>query len=265
MCIRDRLQSPGINPFFQKEEEIKENLKNHLSHFQQLPIKEIQFYGAGCAFPEKNQIVKNALENFFSSSSPLIEIQSDLLGAARALCQREAGIACIIGTGSNSCYYNGERIEHNVSPLGFILGDEGSGAVLGRQLVAECLKNQLPEQLAEKFRQKYSYAPSAILNRVYKQPFPNRFLASFTPFLAENRNEPKCRDILSAHFQLFLERNIKQYSDYSKLPIHFTGSVAYHFKEILSETAAKNGIEIGTIVKDPMERLVTYHSFDNVK
>ncbi|MFA8436991.1 MAG: ATPase [Marinifilaceae bacterium] len=269
LCIQNgqtktQAQSPGINPFFQNEEEITNKLKKHLSDLATLPIKKIFFYGAGCAFPEKNQIVANALGNFFSNSNPEIQIESDLVGAARALCQHQPGITCILGTGSNSCYYNGEELEQNVSPLGFILGDEGSGAVLGRLLVSDFLKNQLPVNLAEKFQNKYSYSPAEILDKVYKQAFPNRFLAGFAPFLSENIEDTYCREIVVHQFNLFFQRNVLQYSRHRDLPIHFTGSVAFHFKELLRETGRTNGLNIGTILKDPMKGIVTYHSFNNV-
>lgn len=258
-------QSPGINPFYENEKDITIKLEQHLSQFREYPIQKIYFYGAGCAFPEQNQIVANALTHFFSASKPQIEIQSDLLGAARSLCQHTPGITCILGTGSNSCYYNGKEIEQNISPLGFILGDEGSGAVLGRQLIADYLKNQLPESLAEKFREQYPHSPAEILDRVYKQAFPNRFLASFTPFLAENLADPACAEIVERHFNDFFQRNIFQYPNYHELQVHFVGSVAFHFKSILSKVAKQNGIQLGRIVKDPMEGIVTYHSSDSVQ
>ena len=177
----------GINPFYQTDLEIIALLDTQLiPKLENIEIDQIYFYGAGCSFPEKKVLVSRALVRFFSNA--MIEIQSDLLGAARSLFQHKKGIACILGTGSNSCFYNGVEIVENVSPLGFILGDEGSGAVLGKLFVADCLKNQLPVALKEKFLSKYDLTPAIILDNVYKKPFPNRFLAQFTPFLLELGN-----------------------------------------------------------------------------
>ena len=182
-----------------------------------------------------------------------------MLAAARGLCGHEAGIACIMGTGSNSCYYDGKQIVSNVSPLGFILGDEGSGAVLGKLLIGDLLKNQLPEGLKEKFLEQFNLTPATIIDSIYRQPFPNRFLASLSPFALQNITEPKIRTLVQNSFRNFLERNVKQY-DYKQAPVHFIGSVAYYYKEVLTEAAAEAGIMLGTIIKSPMEGLIQYHT-----
>ncbi len=252
-----RIATEGINPFFQTEEEISLIVKEKLvPYLENKPIEAVWFYGAGCAFPEKNAIVEQAIARHIDAP---IEIGSDLLAAARSLCGHHPGIACIMGTGSNSCYYDGKAIVDHVSPLGYILGDEGSGAVLGKLLVGDCLKNQLTPELKEKFFNRFDLTPQEILDRVYRHPFPNRFLASVSPFLIENIEEPCIHRIVLNGFKNFFTRNIMQY-DYKNLKIHFTGSIAYYYKEVLEEAASALQIELGTIIKSPMEGLVKYHS-----
>ena len=252
-----QITTEGINPFFQTEEEI-----SRIVHERLIPAldgampHEVHFYGAGCAFPEKNRLVEQAITRHLPVP---VEIGSDLLGAARSLCGRRPGIACIMGTGSNSCYYDGQTIAANVSPLGYVLGDEGSGAVLGRLLVGDCLKNQLPAPLKEAFFKRFDLTPQLILERVYKQPFPNRFLASLSPFLIEHIDEPCIHRLVLNSFKSFFTRNVMQY-DCRGVKVHFTGSIAYYYREVLDEAARALQIELGHIVRSPLEGLVTYHS-----
>lgn len=252
-----QITTEGINPFFQTEEEI-----SRIVHERLIPAldgampHEVHFYGAGCAFPEKNRLVEQAITRHLPVP---VEIGSDLLGAARSLCGRRPGIACIMGTGSNSCYYDGQTIAANVSPLGYVLGDEGSGAVLGRLLVGDCLKNQLPAPLKEAFFRRFDLTPQLILEQVYKQPFPNRFLASLSPFLIEHIDEPCIHRLVLNSFKSFFTRNVMQY-DCRGVKVHFTGSIAYYYREVLDEAARALQIELGHIVRSPLEGLVTYHS-----
>ena len=249
---------PGINPFYQSETEIKGLINKDLcSDLSGFDVQEIYFYGAGCAFLDKKKILENALLYSFSQAG--VFVGSDLLAAARALFGTNKGIACILGTGSNSCFYNGREIEKNVSPLGYILGDEGSGAVLGRKFISDCLKNQTPLSLQKKFFSQYNISPSEIMDRVYKQPFPNRYLASFTPFLLENVNEEYVYLLVKKSFMEFFERNIKQYSTTDE-KLGFIGSVAYYFQDILREVAEEvMGYRIEKIEKSPMEGLRQFH------
>ncbi|OIP83313.1 MAG: ATPase [Porphyromonadaceae bacterium CG2_30_38_12] len=248
----------GINPFYQTSDEVGAEIDLHLMpEIKHFDVSTIYFYGAGCSFPEKKAVVADALRQRFQDAS--IDVQSDLLAAARSLFQHSEGIACILGTGSNSCYYNGVEIAANVSPLGFILGDEGSGAVLVKAFVADCLKNQVPSALKEKFLQQYELTPALILEKVYKQPFPNRFLASLTPFLLENKNEPSIYKLVMSGFDAFFQRNVMGYT-LNNLKVSFVGSMAYYFADILKISAIKNGIELGKIVQSPMDGLLNYHS-----
>jgi N-acetylglucosamine kinase-like BadF-type ATPase len=248
----------GANPFFRTQEEISEELGQALlPAIGSYPIEAVYFYGAGCAFPEKNEIVAQAIRTHLDV--PVIEVGSDLLAAARGLCGRNAGIACILGTGSNSCYYDGADIRENVSPLGYVLGDEGSGAVLGRLLVGACLKNQLTKGLKEKFLTQFDLTPQIILERVYKQPLANRFLASLSPFLLQHIDDASVYELVSGAFALFFKRNVMQY-DYKRHTVHLTGSVAYYYREILQKVAAGLGITLGAITQSPMEGLIKYYN-----
>ena len=253
-----RIGTKGLNPFFQSEEEIQQELTHSL--LPQLPegtIDSVYFYGAGCT-PEKAPTLRRAI----ADSLPVvgnIKAYSDMLAAARGLCGREAGITCILGTGSNSCFYDGKEIVNHISPLGFILGDEGSGAVLGKILVGDILKNQLSPAIKEVFLKQFDLTVPEIIDRVYRQPFPNRFLASLSPFIAQHLEEPGIRQLVLGSFIAFLRRNVMQY-DYTQYPAHFIGSVAHCYKEILQEAAQETGIRIGKILQSPMEGLIQYHS-----
>lgn len=252
-----RIETKGINPFFQSEEEIRQALTASL--LPQLPegtFNSVHFYGAGCTL-EKAPVLRRAI----ADSLPVvgnIKAHSDMLAAARGLCGHEAGIACILGTGSNSCFYDGKEIVSNISPLGFILGDEGSGAVLGKLLVGDVLKNQLPPAIKEAFLKEFDLTAPEIIDRVYRQPFPNRFLASLSPFIARHLEEPVLRTLVFNSFIAFLRRNVMQY-DYEHFTVHFIGSVAHCYKEILQEAAQETGVRIGKILQSPMEGLIEYH------
>lgn len=252
--IIDRQQSSGINPFFQNSTSIYENIKSIKTWDQ---VNQIFFYGAGCANSEKNQIVEDALKMAYPDAD--CEINSDLLAAARSLCGSKKGIACILGTGSNSCLYNGKQIEHNVSPLGFILGDEGSGAVLGGKLIADILKNKAPKELSNAFFNKYETNSAEIIHKVYKDEFPNRFLAGLTVFLHENIKTQYVQELVRNSFIDFFKRNIQQYNNYSKLPVHFTGSIAFYFKKELEAAAIEFGINMGKTIQSPLEDLIIFH------
>jgi N-acetylglucosamine kinase-like BadF-type ATPase len=254
-----QISTKGTNPFFQQEEEISNEIGMVL--VPQLPTEDIDdvfFYGAGCAFPDKIAIVRKALLKYLKIKGKL-EVSSDMLAAARSLCGHKPGIACILGTGSNSCSFDGTNIVSNVSPLGFILGDEGSGAVLGKKLIGDVLKNQLPKEVCEKFFDKYQLTRGEIIDRVYCKSFPNRFLASLVPFLEENITVPEVHQLLEKSFEEFLQRNVTQYEDYDKLPIHFIGSVAFFFRDALAEAVKAKGMNLGKVVKSPMKGLVEYH------
>ena len=263
-CVTDsgaqmqRIVTKGMNPYFQSEDEISGEIQSVLlPQLKTSTFDALYFYGAGC-LPEKVPLMQRALGKHLDLKT--IEVHSDILAAARGLSGRNAGIVCILGTGSNSCFYDGEKVLANVSPLGFILGDEGSGAVLGKLLVGDILKNQMPKGLKEKFLQQFDLTPAMIIERVYRQPFPNRFLASLSPFLEQNIELSEIRALVLNAFKAFLNRNVKQY-DYHRHPVHFIGSIAFYYKDLLEEAIRECGMQLGTIVQSPMEGLVLYHGF----
>lgn len=250
----------GINPFQQSEDDIfriVRFLKSTCLDVEGVPaVSAIRFYGAGCT-PEKTDMVKRALSKAFDEEVKDIEVYSDLLGAARGLCGTEKGVACILGTGSNSCLYDGEKIVQNTPALGYILGDEGGGAVLGKMFLNALLKGRLDKDVAEAFYDEYGMNQAAIIERVYRQPLANRFLASFSKFISEHRDNPSVNCIIKENFANFLNNNVKPYA--CKM-LNFTGSIAFHYAGILREVAEQNGYEIGKITQSPLEGLADFHT-----
>lgn len=250
----------GMNPFFRTKAEISEEIKTAVAtQLKDYDITDVYFFGAGCVNDEKSQIIHNAISENISVGQ--IHIESDLLGAAISLCGNNKGIACILGTGSNSCYYDGNRITGHISPLGYILGDEGSGAVLGRLFIGACLKNQLGNDVKEKFLEKYKLTPTLILDKIYKEPVPNRFLASFSPFILRHIGNKEVYNLVYKAFKDFFIKNVMQY-DFKQNKVHFTGSIAYYYQHILLDVAKDLEISIGKIQKSPMDGLIKYYCAD---
>lgn len=253
----------GINPVRDTKEEILDVLSTELMPellssptIRQSYVTEIHFYGAGC-IPPFSQSVKEALEEHFPQA--IAHVYSDLLGAVRALCGREEGIACILGTGSNSCLCKEGEIVKNISPLGYILGDEGSGAVLGRTLLSEMLKGNL-QDLWEDFTQRYSLSVSDIINKVYRQPQANRFLASLVPFIKEHADNPSVNDMVVNEFTRFLQRNVIPYGR-PDLPVNFVGGVANNFTDEIKTACTLCGLNLGKIIARPAEEMRKYHFY----
>ncbi|WP_372773157.1 ATPase [Mangrovibacterium sp.] len=249
-------QSAGINPFFRTTEDILAEL-TPLFDQQHLPVEAIYFYGAGIVNAEKAAVIKKALVAIFGEVK--CEIASDVLGAARAACGQNPGIVCILGTGSNACYFDGEQVVSGIPPMGYILGDEGSGAVLGRQLLGDYFKGLMPADLKTKFFRKYAPEKDAVLERVYRTAKPNQYLASFSGFLSDEAEHPYCLDLLRNQFKAFIQRNILQMPESRNLPVNFVGSVAFHFQAILKSELEKEGLKLGSILKEPIEALLGYH------
>lgn len=251
----------GINAVMTTEEEIRGRIKSELIPELDTLASEVRsvfFYGAGCISPEVCGNVSRALKANLPTAET-VEVYSDLVAAARALCGHEPGIACILGTGSNSCLYDGVGVADNVSPLGFILGDEGSGAVLGKLFIGDVLKKQMPQEICARFLDEYDLDLLTIIRRVYREPQPNRFLASITPFLSKNIEVPEIHDMVLNAFKAFFRRNIRNYTNYDSYPINFIGSVAFYFRDVLAEAAEAEGCHLGQVVKSPMPGLIRYH------
>ena len=254
--VRERQFTAGINPFYQDSYDIIHLLKHEFSSSHS-KFDAIYFYGAGCTNQEKGEIVKSALLQCFDANK--IDIGSDLLAAAHSLCIDKQGIACILGTGSNSCFYDGQKITEQISPLGFILGDEGSGAVLGKKLIGDILKKQLPLCLIEVFFKTYPVTTAEILENVYKKPFPSRYLAGFTLFLSKNIHFPEIAAIVIDGFREFVTRNLLQYKAIKQSPVNFTGSIGFHFETQLRKVMGEADLMVGKIEQAPMNGLIAYH------
>ncbi|MBP5259262.1 MAG: ATPase [Paludibacteraceae bacterium] len=251
------IRTDGINPYHMTAERIQEITEAQLlPALEGLQPERIYFYGAGCNQPQRNRAVIEALQHHWKDTP--VEVASDMLGAARSLCGREDGMACILGTGANSCLFEGGRITGNTAPMGYILGDEGSGAVLGRLLVADWSKHQLPDDLSRMFEETYKTDTLQVIEAVYRQPQANRYLASFCPFLSRNIEHPYIQQLVRSEFTRFVQRNLDNYKR-KELPVHFTGSVAWVFRGILTEVLTAEGYRAGRIRQAPMEGLLAYH------
>lgn len=249
----------GLSPYFLNTQQITDVLMKELyPKMKNVQVNEIYFYGTGCANPSNARSVKKAIQSVFSKAK--VNVGHDLIGAAKALCGREKGIVCILGTGSNSCYFNGNRIVKNSPGLGYVLGDEGSGAYLGKKVLQYYLYETFDENLRARFDAKYATNRVEILENVYKRPLPNRYLASFAIFLAENRGHYMIENILEDGLNDFFFNHLCKYRETWLLPIHFTGSIAHGFKDVLQELCDTYELELGRVLKNPMEGLVEFHT-----
>ncbi len=248
----------GISPYFLSTDQIQEILLRELQpKMKGMEPAEIFYYGTGCSTVTNARVVKTALQNIFPKAKATVD--TDLMGAAKALCGDGKGVACILGTGSNSCYYNGKKVVKNSPGLGFILGDEGSGAYLGRKVIQYYLYNTYDADLMDRFNARFNTNSTEILNAVYKQPLPNRYLASFCVFLAENRGHYMIENIIEDGINDFFFTHVYKYRESWTMPVHFIGGVAYGFKDVLKEMCSSYNLQLGTVLKNPMEGLVRYH------
>jgi len=261
-CLSDggeelkRVQTQGISPVHQDAVVIRSILEKELKpHLDVLP-DAVCFYGAGCT-PSTSPTVAILLREVFGNIP--VEVLSDLWGAARALCGHSPGIACILGTGTNSCYYDGTNILQNTPPLGYILGDEGSGAVMGRNFVADILKGLMPQEIIDAFFRETGTSQAQIIENVYRHPLANRYLASLSIVPRKHRNNPAVHTFLIDHFRRFLQRNIRVY-DHPELPLHFVGGIAYSFRPELEEAANLEGFTIGKTERSPLPGLLAFHA-----
>lgn len=254
-----RVFTEGLNPFFQTRREISRSVRLGLPEsFFKKKLDQVYYYGAGCSSYEKKNILGASLVAQFKTP---IQVESDLLAAARGLFKCEARIACILGTGSNSCFYDGKIIVKNVKAAGYILGDEGSGAVLGKLFLADLLKGLAPKELANEFHEKFRISVNDVMESVYNLPFPNRFLGTIAYFLGDYMDNEYVYNLLTNNLRSFFNRNVCQY-DYINYPIRFVGSLAYAYPDILQEVAQEFGVEIDVIEETPMNGLIEFHSMN---
>jgi N-acetylglucosamine kinase-like BadF-type ATPase len=253
-----QIQTTGFNPYLVGSDEIESILWKELQpYIDNNGVSKIYYYGAGCSTATKNQTVEVALEKVFPAAR--ISIDHDLLGAARALCGNQPGIAAILGTGSNSCYYNGSIITDNIFSLGYFFGDEGSGAFMGKNLISAFLHNELPPVLAKTLVDEFPMSKESILDAVYNKPAPSRFLASFSTFILAHKDDLFIRDLIMNNFRSFYKYQVACYPHHKEVPVNFVGSVAYHYQQFLHEVGTEFEASVGRIIRAPIDGLVEYH------
>lgn len=249
--------TPGFNPYYQPIDDLINTLKASVVPLVKEEVSEIFFYGAGVSSEKNQAVIKEAFLSFFPKAK--VEIGWDLLAAARALCGHEPGIACIIGTGSNSCLYDGKEITGNIANLGWILADEASGANIGRKFVVDYLRDKFPATLAKQFHERFPLKREEFLERVYQKEKPSAFLASFMRFIFQHLKEPYCHKLVYDSFAEFYDNNVIPYPNSKNLKVHFTGSVSFYFSDILRQVANDKGITVKNILESPIAGLTLYH------
>jgi N-acetylglucosamine kinase-like BadF-type ATPase len=254
-----QVKTKGFNPYYQQIDEMVAEIESELvPSLDTKEVRTIYFYGAGCSTAERQKKVSDALLPYFTNTD--IFVQSDLIGAARALSGNKPGLVCILGTGSGSCRYDGKNIVKNIPSLGFILGDEGSGAWLGKRMVTDYLRGHMPKKCIETINQKLHIDKETILENVNHRPMPSRYLAGFAKFISENADQTYFYQLLFDSFTAFAKNYIIRYPNYDKFNCHFVGSVAFHNQEILQQVARYIGFRIGNIIQSPIDGLTLYHS-----
>lgn len=253
------IQTDGLNPYYQTSQQMVIILQEQLlGQLEDAAIGQVFFYGAGCTGPTVNTVVSEAIQALL----PLVqqvEVNSDMLGAARGAAGRQSGIVCILGTGSNACCYNGSQITRGIQSLGFWLGDEGSGGYLGKTVVQYFFQERLPTELHQAFLSRYNLDRPTLLENAYKKPFPNRYFAGFTPFLSDNLAHPYVQELVTNAFVLFLTTYVNRFPEAGTWPVHFVGSIAHYFAHSLEQAVKQTGLTMGNILKAPVEALVKYH------
>ncbi len=246
----------GFHPLFQNEKDLL-TIINSLKGEIALPPDFIYYYGTGFLSKDQNELVHNALTSIFNRA--IVEVNGDLLGVARALCSADKGFACILGTGSNSCYYNGKSIEKNIPPLGYILGDEGSGASMGKMLLQAYCRGSLNTELSASFEKRFGFTREELVTKVYSEERPNHFLASFTKFILHHQNTPIIYNIIRSSFKEFVEKVLLRYDFIEQYPIHFSGSIAFYFNSVLRQVLNDHQLTVGNIVESPTAGLALFH------
>lgn len=247
----------GFSPFFHTTAEIAEIVKTQLlPKLNPADVEQVWFYGTGVHDEHRGEIVAAALRSVFPNAG--VEVEHDLLASARATCKHSAGISCILGTGSNSCYYDGHKILDNVTSLGWLLGDEGSGTHLGKALLRAWFYRELPADLNAAFNEAYPEGPDAIKDRVYEKG-ANAYLATFTRFLGDHLAHPYIQKLVAESLGEFLDRHVCKYSGYQHVPVHFVGSIAHHFQTVLEKCMEERKLHLGVIIRKPIYPLAEYH------
>lgn len=253
-------QSPGFNPYYQPLDHLRASLRDTLKPEVKNPVTRVFYYGTGVSSARNQEMVRSVFLEFFPGAK--VDIEWDLLGAARALCGREPGIACILGTGSNSCYYDGQQITEQVANLGWILADEGSGASIGKALLVDYLRKKMPETLAAQFQKRFPFTREEFLEKIYQQEKPSTFLATFSKFIFQHLKEPYCYRLVYGAFSDFYENNVMKYPGYKEVKIHFVGSIAFYYSDLLRQVANDKGVTVKNILETPIAGLALFHQKD---
>ncbi len=253
-------QTPGFNPYYQPLDHLRESLRDTLKPQVSGPVRHIYYYGTGVSSERNQEMVRSVFLEFFPGAG--VEIEWDLLGAARALCGRERGIACILGTGSNSCLYDGTRITEQVANLGWILADEGSGASIGKNLLVDYLRKKMPEALAMQFQKRFPFTREEFLEKIYQQEKPSTFLATFSKFIFHHIDDPYCYNLVYSAFAEFYENNVMKYAGHKELKVHFVGSIAFYYSDLLRQVANDKGVAVKNILETPIAGLALFHKKD---
>lgn len=256
----NQITGPGFNPYYQDPSHLTLSVNETLVPLVSEKVRKIFFYGSGASSPQNREIIKDVLAGIFGNAE--IDVNHDLLGAARSLCGEEAGIACILGTGSNSCLFEDGIIKKNITNLGWILGDEGGGVYIGKKLLVDYLREQMPLKLSEQFRARFSIARDDVLDKIYRQEKPSAFLGSFSKFIFQHIKEPYCYQLVYSSFEDFFKNNVMRYDQYQNRKVHFTGSVAFYFSDILRQVANDLGVTVKNVVETPIAGLTLYHKKD---
>ena len=250
----------GYNPYFVSEEYITKSLNENLpADLEKDKITEVNFYGAGCSTDEMRAHVQRAMQLVFTKAK--VNIGHDMLAAARAVLGRNAGFAAILGTGTNTCLYDGKNVTQNIDSGAYILGDEGSGCYIGKKLLTDYLRGYMPENLRQIFWDTYHLTPDDVNEQVYTKPLANRFCAQFSKFVYDNNNVQLqyTHNLVKTSFQDFFKNLVTHYPNYQSYSFNCIGSVAYNFRNILEEVVAENGMTLGNIIRSPIDNLVKYH------
>lgn len=247
----------GFNPYYMTSEEMALQLRENFLVNAVDEIEQVFFYGAGCSAPDRKEEVKQAILSLFPSAD--IAINHDLSAAARATCGHKPGIACILGTGSNSCDYDGKEIIDTRPAAGYILGDEGGGAFIGKRFLIDFIHEEMPQNIREAAIERFHFSQNIIQDHVYRQPFPSRYMASFCKFISEHKSDPYCYDLFYSSFMAFFDKHVCKYKDYQNKPVNFVGSIAYYNGDILRKAALDRGIQASIIIENPIAGLTLYH------
>lgn len=252
------IETSGLNPYFLNPQEILAVLEKGLHpYIDKSKVEQVYFYGSGCSHTDKILEIESALSDFFKRAE--IAVESDLLGSARALCGDMAGIVGILGTGSNSCVYNGTQIIHQILSLGYILGDEGSGTVLGKKVLKAALSVRMPKNLLLQFKKYYPIEADQALEKIYSEPFPNRFLASFAPFAIEFMKDEWMHKLIRDHLTDFFDQMITVYEDFQAYPLNLSGSIAWHVQPVIEALCIEYKMSLGKVIMRPIEDLMNFH------